>query len=161
MLFRSSFVKCIEQSVLQPLEMQHSGFELSAANRQKLATAWMWTYDGRRFEAPTFPLGTAPAGNLYSSVTDLAKFIVAVFQEGRAPKGKILTPETLRKMISPQTGTDFGIGFHIQQLDGHKKIGHGGAVYGFSTQLEALPERKLGVVAVASLDGSKDRKSVV
>jgi CubicO group peptidase (beta-lactamase class C family)/D-alanyl-D-alanine dipeptidase len=154
-----SFVQCIEQTVLQPLEMQHSGFELSAANRRKLATAWMWTYDGRRFEAPTFPLGTSPAGNLYASVADLAKFLVAVFQEGRGPQGKILAPETLRQMISPQMSadgrrTDFGIGFHIQRLDGHKKIGHGGAVYGFSTQLEALPVRKLGVVAVASLDGS-------
>ncbi len=154
-----SFVQCIDATILQPLEMHQSGFELSAAQQRKLATAWMWTYDGRRFEAPTFPLGTAPAGNLYSSVADLAKFLVAVFQEGRGPQGKILEPETLRKMISPQTGpdgrrTDFGIGFHIQQLDGHKKIGHGGAVYGFSTQLEALPERKLGVAAVASLDGS-------
>ncbi|MDP6468158.1 MAG: serine hydrolase [Pirellulaceae bacterium] len=154
-----SFVQCIDQTILQPLEMQHSGFELSAANQRKLATAWMWTYDGRRFEAPTFPLGTAPAGNLYSSVADLAKFLIAIFQEGRAPQGKIVTPETLHQMISPQTTangkrTDFGIGFHIERLDGHKKIGHGGAVYGFSTQLEALPERKLGVAAVASLDGS-------
>ena len=48
----------------------------------------------------------------------------------------------------------FGIGFHISQLDGHRKIGHGGAVYGFATQLEALPDERLGVVAVASLDVS-------
>jgi D-alanyl-D-alanine dipeptidase len=34
------------------------------------------------------------------------------------------------------------------------KIGHGGAVYGFSTQFEALPQRRLGVVAASSLDGS-------
>ena len=48
----------------------------------------------------------------------------------------------------------FGLGFHIQELDGYRKIGHGGAVYGFSTQLEALPERKLGVAAAVALDGS-------
>ncbi|MCA9223048.1 MAG: hypothetical protein KDA71_22170, partial [Planctomycetales bacterium] len=48
----------------------------------------------------------------------------------------------------------FGLGFHVQELDGYRKIGHGGAVYGFSTQLEALPERKLGVAAAASLDGT-------
>jgi len=46
------------------------------------------------------------------------------------------------------------LGFHVQQLDGYQKIGHGGAVYGFSTQLEALPERRAGVAAVASLDFS-------
>ncbi|MCR9294473.1 MAG: M15 family metallopeptidase, partial [bacterium] len=48
----------------------------------------------------------------------------------------------------------FGLGFHVQSLDGHVKIGHGGAIYGFSTQAEALPERQLGIAAAASLDGS-------
>ena len=46
------------------------------------------------------------------------------------------TPEFVRKVIS-QWGTckdefdrpqGFGLGFHIQDLDGHKKIGHGGAI---------------------------------
>lgn len=62
-------------------------------------------------------------------------------------------------MLTPVRGADgkslsFGLGFHVKDLDGHRKIGHGGAVYGFSTQLEALPDRKLGVAAVSSLDGS-------
>ena len=60
-------------------------------------------------------------------------------------------------MLTPGTDSsgrilDFGIGFQVRSLDGYRKVGHGGAVYGFSTQLEALPERKLGVAAVASLD---------
>jgi D-alanyl-D-alanine dipeptidase len=46
------------------------------------------------------------------------------------------------------------LGFHVTDLDGYTQIGHGGAVYGFSTQLEALPERKLGVAAASSLDGT-------
>ena len=154
-----AFSQRIEESVLKPLQMKSTSFELTPRVRRDLATAWMWTYDGRRFEAPEFLLGTAPAGNLYSSVLDLSKFLSAIFNEGRGENGQILKPETLQLMTSPQKTKSgilqrFGIGFHISQLDGHKKIGHGGAVYGFSTQLEALPERKLGVAAVASLDGS-------
>ncbi len=153
------FARCIDETILRPLGMGNSGFELTPQQRKRLATAWMWTYDGRRFEAPTWPLGTAPAGNLYASVADLTKFLVAVFHQGNTPRGQILTPQTLDQMLTPQISADgqptnFGIGFHLDQLDGHTKIGHGGAVYGFSTQLEALPERKLGVAAVASLDGS-------
>jgi D-alanyl-D-alanine dipeptidase len=41
----------------------------------------------------------------------------------------------------------FGIGFRVGQLDGHRKMGHGGAVYGFATQLDALPDEQLGVAA--------------
>ena len=46
----------------------------------------------------------------------------------------------------------FGLGFAVSELDGHRRVGHGGAVYGFATQLDALPDDKLGVVVVTSRD---------
>ncbi|MFL5491214.1 MAG: M15 family metallopeptidase, partial [Gemmatimonadales bacterium] len=48
--------------------------------------------------------------------------------------------------------TGFGIGFGVDTLDGHRTVGHGGAIYGFATSLEALPDDSLGVVVVATLD---------
>lgn len=157
---RDTHAAHVKRTLLAPLGMRHSSFSLEPAVQEKLATAWMRTYDGRRFEAPTFLLGTGPAGNMYASVDDLAKFLVCLLNQGQTPDGQTLIKEaTLQQMLVPQTNPDgspqeFGIGFHVQQFEGHRKIGHGGAVYGFSTQLEALPERKLGVAAVASLDGS-------
>jgi D-alanyl-D-alanine dipeptidase len=119
----------------------------------------MWTYDGRRFESPRFALGTAPAGNLYSSVVDLTKFVRCLFNDGQGENGRLLKSETLAAMMQAdgkQTGQArrFGIGFALSDFDGHRRVGHGGAVYGFSTQVEALPDAKFGVIAVASLDGS-------
>ncbi|SVD54916.1 uncharacterized protein METZ01_LOCUS407770, partial [marine metagenome] len=35
---------------------------------------------------------------------------------------------------------------------GYKRVGHGGAVYGFSTQLYALPELELGIAVTSSVD---------
>ena len=32
---------------------------------------------------------------------------------------------------------------------GKRRVGHGGAIYGFATDLSALPDDKLGVVVVA------------
>jgi D-alanyl-D-alanine dipeptidase len=46
----------------------------------------------------------------------------------------------------------FGIGFSLGDLDGHRTVGHGGAIYGFATSLETLPDDSLGVVVVATLD---------
>ena len=46
----------------------------------------------------------------------------------------------------------FGIGFSLSEQAGYKRVGHGGAVYGFSTQLYALPEVKLGVAITSSVD---------
>ncbi len=40
----------------------------------------------------------------------------------------------------------------MSSFEGQRRIGHGGAVYGFATTLAALPEEKLGVVVIASRD---------
>lgn len=156
----STHPEIVRSRILDPLDMQSSSFVADATPGDNLATGWMWTYDGRRFEAPNFLLGTGPAGNLYSSVLDLSKFLRWMLADKKATTGHpILKPDSYQLMTTPIQDPDgrpqgFGLGFHIQELDGYVKIGHGGAVYGFSTQLEALPERGLGVVAAASLDGS-------
>ena len=155
----ADFSQSIERSILKPLAMNNSSFTRTARVDESLADAQMWTYDGRRFEAPKFALGTAPAGNMYSDVNDLSKFMICLFNQGRAGDVQILRPETLREMTTPIKNSDgkpqgFGIGFQVQDFDGHAKIGHGGAVYGFSTQFEALTDRQIGVVAVSALDGS-------
>ncbi len=153
------FSKWLEQNLLGPLEMTQSSFDRTEEVAAQQATGWMWSYDDRRFPAPDFALGTIPAGNLYSSVAELQHLLAMIFGKGRYRDRQIVRPETLELMINPapdSTGQPpaFGIGFHLSELDGHKKIGHGGAVYGYSTQFEALPERQLGIIAVASLDGS-------
>ncbi len=56
----------------------------------------MWGVDGREFPSPVFQLGTIPAGNLYSSVHDQAKFLVTLLAGGQASGGRLLKPETKR-----------------------------------------------------------------
>ncbi len=151
------FAECLEQEVLEPLGLEKSGFAPAPMINRDLAKAFMWTLDGRRFEAPTFQLGMAPAGSMYSTVIDLGRFLIVIFNGGSGPKGRLVKPETLEKMWEPQFAapgekSGFGIGFAVSQLEGRKRIGHGGAIYGFATELEALPEARLGVVAATSLD---------
>ena len=58
------------------------------------------------------------------------------------------------QFAAPGAKTGYGIGFNIGRLDGHRTIGHGGAIYGFATQLLALPDDSIGVVVTATLDGA-------
>jgi CubicO group peptidase (beta-lactamase class C family)/D-alanyl-D-alanine dipeptidase len=152
------FTKSVEMTVLGPLGMKSSSFSPDRDFVKKnLAAATMWTYHGREFPAPTFELGMAPAGCMYSTVTDLSKFLSCLFNDGKVGGGQLLKPETLAAMLTPQFAPadakdGFGIGFALGQLDGKKRIGHGGAIYGFSTELAALPIEKLGVVVVSSRD---------
>ncbi|MGH7539999.1 MAG: serine hydrolase domain-containing protein, partial [Gemmatimonadota bacterium] len=148
------FTDYVRNAVLAPLGMRRSAFAPEPGIVEGLAAALMRGYDGREFPAPTFELGMAPAGSMYAPVTDLAKFMSAVFAEGSGEGGRVVADSTLREMLSPQFGEEsgFGIGFGLGTLDGHRYAGHGGAIYGFATQLGMLPEERLGAVAVTTVD---------
>jgi D-alanyl-D-alanine dipeptidase len=102
----------------------------------------------------------APAADLYTTVVDLSKFIQVLSSRGSTPAGgRLLARASLDAMWTPQfeasgAQTGFGIGFEIGRLDGHRTVGHGGATYGFATQLLALPDDSLGVVVTATLDAT-------
>lgn len=138
----------IRHAVLEPLGMRHSGFRLWADPEITLAQAWMWTYDGRRFQAPWFEPGIAPAANLYATTADLARFLAALLGGGRPVVGAA----TLAKAFEPQFGGPYGLGFLLGRLNGVRAISHSGAIYGFATELMALPEARLGVVVIATRD---------
>lgn len=153
------FTTYVRDTVLQPLGMTNSAFTPTPEVLAKLAHAYIWTYDGRLFDAPTFQLGMAPAGCMYSSVLDLSKFISMLFADGRGSKGAVLKPESLQIMWQPQFAEarqkeGFGIGFMLSNFDGHQLVGHGGAIYGFATELEALPGDKLGVSVITTMDSA-------
>jgi CubicO group peptidase (beta-lactamase class C family)/D-alanyl-D-alanine dipeptidase len=153
------FVASLQTNVLAPLGLRNSGFAPTPAITSNLAKAFMWTYFGKQFEAPTFQLGMAPAGSMYSTVTDLARFMSVLFKRGAGPNGPVLKPETLEAMWLPQFAPagakqGFGLGFNIGEMQGQRRVGHNGAVYGFATDFQAFPDAKLGVAAVTTLDGA-------
>ena len=151
------FEALVQRRVIDPLGMRSSSFAATPAVRKNLADAVMWTYHGREFPAPSFELGEAPAGCMYSTVHDLARFQSCLFAGGKAGGRQLLKPETIAEMFRPQFAKPdekegFGLGFHVSELDGHKQVSHGGAIYGFATQWAVLPAEKLGVVVVCSRD---------
>lgn len=145
--------------VLGPLGMSNSAWTL-ARTRQPIIVSHMRVADGHggwtRREAPLFDLGTIPAGNLFSSAEDLARFVSALAAGGRG----VLKPQTLAEMWKPQLTkeeTGFGLGFMIGKYRSHRTISHNGAVYGHSASLVLLPEVKVGVVLLGNEDVANGR----
>ena len=111
------------------------------------------------FPAPTFQLGMAPAGSMYSTVLDLGRFMSVLFARGRTSRGQVLSARSLEQMWTPQFASrgarsGFGLGFDIASLDGRRVVRHGGAIYGFATELAALPDDSVGVVVAITKDGT-------
>ncbi|MBZ5594077.1 MAG: serine hydrolase [Acidobacteriia bacterium] len=153
------YARYLKQAVLQPMGLTDSAFEPEPRLMHNAAKAYLWTYEGRTFEAPSFQLGIGPAGCLYTSVVDLGHFLSILFARGKGQHGQVLKPETLDEMWQPQFAkpgekTEFGIGFRLTTFAGRRMVRHGGAIYGFATELAALPDDKLGVVAVTTKDSS-------
>ncbi len=118
--------------------------------------AEMGSYDSPRVPAPQFDLGMAPAGSLYTSPNDLAKFARIMIRRGSDGQTRLLRDESLQQMWTPQSGDTlprvFGLGFVLGNIDGHRTVGHTGGIYGFSTNLLVLPDDGFAVMAFGSLD---------
>lgn len=148
------------ERLLKPLGMLDSSFVLNPAVQRKLSNSYMRiaNSDGtfRHEASPLFELGTIPAGNLYASAEDLARFMSCLFAEGKtAEGGQILRAATLNEMCTPQLTTatnGFGLGFSIGRFGNFKTVSHSGAVYGFSSSFIALPGPKVGVIVLANED---------
>ncbi len=148
-----------QEHILRPLGMEQTAWRMNDQLRKQLAVGYMRVADGNggfsHTQAPTFELGTIPAGNLYSSAQDMARFARMVLAQGRMGEHQLLQATTWQPMFEPQLThekTGFGLGFFVGTFSGHKAVRHTGAVYGFSTSIEVLPEPALAVVVLANED---------
>jgi CubicO group peptidase (beta-lactamase class C family) len=157
-----SFADYLTTRVLEPLGMIDSAIASTPEILENLAPAFMWTLDGDT-PAPVFDLGGAPAGNIYATLSDMEKFITALLRGGFTPNGhRIVSPRSLAQMwqvIGQRPAgyaglQSYGLGFGVSEIDGWLSVGHGGAVYGFASQLSVLPQAGLGVVVISTLDCS-------
>lgn len=149
-----SFPSLARRNIFKPARMNDSEFGLDQSD--KMAEGLMWTLHGTRFKAPVFEWGMSPAASLSTTVVDLGKFASALIADANGAN-RILKKETLEQMwkpafVGPEVKRGFGIGFSMSELDGHRRAGHNGAVYGFATDFSLLPDDKLGVAVCVSKD---------
>jgi Beta-lactamase len=110
----------------------------------------MWTAAGDA-PAPLFDLGGAPAGNMTASLADIARWGQVLL---RGSEG-VVDGEALASMWTPasrDSSKGYGLGFALDTLDGWRSVGHGGAVYGYSSVLSLLPDAGLGIAVISTLD---------
>jgi len=131
----------LRQNVFQPLEMNDSGYDHNSAilPRRAAGHVRMLNLIGN---APYIDM-TWPhaAGALYSTVDDLARWDQAL------SAGKLVGPESYKEMFTPERSS-YAFGWFVRTRDGHKEIGHGGGIHGFSSSILRYPDDKLCVVVL-------------
>lgn len=112
---------------------------------------------GTLHEEPRLDAGAmAPAGQLWSTVTDMAKW--AAFLADPAPA--VLSRETLDEMCAPVVITDpeswtggHGLGPQLHRVGERVYVGHGGSMPGYVAHLAVHRRSRVGVIVFANAYG--------
>jgi D-alanyl-D-alanine carboxypeptidase len=91
------------------------------------------------------------AGAIASTVGDLAKWNTALDSD------RLLTPASKAQMWTPVTLNDgtvkkYGFGWNVDEVEGHKNIGHGGSTSGFSATIQRFPDDRLAIIILTNTD---------
>lgn len=160
----SDFETYMQQNVFAKLEMTRSsfsnqGFSVDMTNHLAQGHSDLDTPVSRP------PIRGIPAGNLHSTVVDMANFMKMYLNHGRFKNHQLLKKETIEQMFTVQNaqlreqdpqhrGPDQGLVWVLSNKDimGEPKVArHNGKMVGFSSVLLLLPQEKIGVVVLTNV----------
>ena len=147
----------VRRRILAPLGMTATLVATPEPGHPRLATGYARRLLG---SAPT-PFndlrGLTAAGNMTTSVADLARFAMLQLRGGPAGGAQILAGRTLAEMhrvhwLEPDWQAGWGLGFRLLRVRGKTLVGHGGALRGFRSNLQICPADKIAVIAFVNSD---------
>jgi CubicO group peptidase (beta-lactamase class C family) len=147
----------LEQRLFQPLGMRQTTFWPAARQVAHLAKSYKpnaakTDLEEITIEQLTYPLSDhthrypMPAGGLFSTAEDVARFCQMLLNGGQLAGQRILSETAVKEMTSKQTGelveTSYGFGLSVANRPGGG-FGHGGA---YSTDMWVYPDRQIVTV---------------
>ena len=141
----------VADQILQALGMTGSGFDMRPETNSHVAVGYVpgspTPVPGRIIDAGAF----VPAGEIWASVLDMAKFISLQFQDGPVGGDQILSGTSLREMHAPIMYIDadwqeaIAFGGVLARIAGWGGLQAAGGVESFASMIAYLPDLKLGM----------------
>ncbi len=108
----------------------------------------------------------APAGGLWSTLDDMAKYMITQLSTGVAPDGeRVISEENLLVTREPQVKVSadmsYGLGWLVGEYKGLPMIEHGGNTLGFTSDFAFLPTADLGVIVLTNAQGTNNFSAAV
>ena len=142
------FDQYVQQNIFAPLGMADSRYLLDLPLPQNLATGYQYQ-NGVQAPQPMDYDHDYPSGSIVSTAEAMSRFILAHLEGGCAQDACILQDDTLAQMHqrqakTPHKGQNVTYGFVEALHDGQRLLGHSGAIRGFGSSLNLLPEHDAG-----------------
>jgi CubicO group peptidase (beta-lactamase class C family) len=149
------YQQIMKELVLDPLGMSHSIFAQPLPDSLKPAAASAHVIDWKPVEGGCMIYPELASAGLWTTPTDLAKFITEHWLSLYGRSNKIISRETAERMITPTVpGSDYTEGFEITVKGDEVYFGHRGGNYGFYSNM--IIGKSSGNGAVVMVNGGGD-----
>jgi D-alanyl-D-alanine-carboxypeptidase/D-alanyl-D-alanine-endopeptidase len=92
-----------------------------------------------------------PAGDIFLTAEDMARFLAAHINGGEFGGSRILAEESVREMHTPQFGGYYSLGFAVKKAEnGHTLISHSGAIRGQNSVMMGDVDARVGVYMMSN-----------
>lgn len=152
---KKPYPQIAQETVLTPLGMTSSTYSqpLPDAIRKKAATGYR--SNGKEVEGKIHIYPEMAAAGLWTTPTDLAKFAIEVQLSLQGKSNRVLSKETITKMVTPFIDEQVGMGFFIEKHGNAIYFGHGGADEGFRAGLLVNRDKGYGVAVMVNSDNGE------
>jgi len=157
----------ITQYVFKPLGMARSTFRPTVAMTYPLAQGHQANANSKPVIVRPFTDNVAgwPAGFMFSSAHDLARFALAFVNHGKIEGQQVLSPAVIAKLSTPYTDVPgfemkYAYGLRVTEYRGVRLVEHGGAIPGFGAEMKMSPEHRFAVIVLGNRSGARLEKTV-
>jgi CubicO group peptidase (beta-lactamase class C family) len=147
----------LRQELLDPLSMKDSSYTAEAIQAAtNHAEGYRWTPTGT-IEVPfsqLFPYDFGGAGDINSTIEDMARWVRLQLGNGRFEGRRIVSPENLAYTRTPKVAisdkVSYALGWVIQQTPNGNIVWHDGGTAGFGAYVGLVPDRDVGVIVLTN-----------
>lgn len=157
----AAYDQAMQKMIFDPLGMNSTTFDYARALVGNHATPHGDDVDGKPSIASmdlNYSIVPArPAGGVWTSAADLAKYVQDELSLGKLPNGKqLVSSKNLLARRAPQIsgGEDatYGMGLSVSGKYGIPVVSHGGSMIGFKSNFFFLPDSGIGAVILTNSD---------
>jgi len=149
---RRPFEQLARDWVLGPIGMTNSTFEQPLPEARRAQAARAHGRDGRRMGDPWHVYPEQAAAGLWTTPTDLAKFVIEVQLSLLGKSNRVLEPRTMQEMVTPVGVGPFAVGFTVEKQGEGWYFMHGGSNWGFTCDVIGHRARGYGVAIMTNGD---------
>jgi CubicO group peptidase (beta-lactamase class C family) len=149
-----SYGDYVRQHIFEPLEMASSSASIEEYAGIGLAQGYTQLFAFPVAMSQRIPAYYLPAGFIVSTASDMARYLMAMENNGELGNARILSAAGVRAMLTPNRAIQSyaGFGWDIFSYYGEPQIIHGGATERYYTQVVILPQSDFTAVMIINQD---------